>query len=67
MMSVCLSVCHVDSSMVFAWIDVALGLCTAVVSGMRMHVSIKISNWAHERFKHPAVVLFAIIFGRVKF
>ena len=25
---------HVDSSVVSAWIDVGLGLCTAVVSGM---------------------------------
>ena len=23
--------------------------------------------WAHERFKHTAVVVFAIIFGRVKY
>ena len=35
MMSVRLSVGrHVDSSVVSAWIDVGLGLCTAVVSGM---------------------------------
>ena len=25
---------HADSSVVYAWIDVGLGLCTAVVSGM---------------------------------
>ena len=33
MTSVCLSVGrHVDSSLVYAWIDVGLGLCTAVAS-----------------------------------
>ena len=32
--SVCLSDRHADSSVVYAWIDVGLGLCGAVVSGM---------------------------------
>ena len=34
MTSVCLSDCHADSSVVYAWIDMGLGLCRAVVSGM---------------------------------
>ena len=38
MTSVCLSVCpsdrHADSSVVYAWIAVGLGLCRAVVFGM---------------------------------
>ena len=34
MTSVCLSDHHVDSSVVSAWINVGLGLYTAVVSGM---------------------------------
>ena len=34
MTSVRLSDRHVDSSVVSAWIDVGLGLCTAMVSGM---------------------------------
>ena len=33
-LSVCLSDRHADSSVVYAWIDVGLGLCRAVVSGM---------------------------------
>ena len=34
-MSVCPSVGrHADSSVVYAWIDVGLGLCRAVLSGM---------------------------------
>ena len=32
--SVCLSDRHADSSVVYAWIDVGLGVCRAVVSGM---------------------------------
>ena len=31
---------HVDSSVVSAWIDVGLGLCTVVVSATWMHISI---------------------------
>ena len=31
---VCPSVRHINSSVVSVWIDVGLGLCTAVVSGM---------------------------------
>ena len=37
------------------------------------HVNAPLNNfltvlcWAHERFKHTAVVVFAIIFGRVKY
>ena len=42
--SVCLSVRlsdrHAGNSVISAWIDVGLGLCRAVVSGMCMHVSI---------------------------
>ena len=34
MTSVRLSDRHADSSVVYAWIDVGLGLCTAGVSGM---------------------------------
>ena len=34
MTSVCLSDRHADSSVVYAWIDVGLGLCRAVVFGM---------------------------------
>ena len=34
MTSVCLSDRHADSSVVYAWIDVGLGPCRAVVSGM---------------------------------
>ena len=36
--SVCLSVRHAGNSVVSAWIDVGLGLCSAVVSGMLTHV-----------------------------
>ena len=32
--SICLSDRYADSSVVYAWIDVGLGLCGAVVSGM---------------------------------
>ena len=32
--SVCLSDRHADSSVVYVWIDVGLGQCRAVVSGM---------------------------------
>ena len=33
-LSVCLSDRHADSSVVYAWIDVELGLCIAMASGM---------------------------------
>ena len=39
-LSVCLSDRHAGNSVVSAWIDVGLGLCKAVVSGMCTHVSI---------------------------
>ena len=32
--SVCLSDRHADSSVIYAWINVGLGLCRAVVFGM---------------------------------
>ena len=69
MTSVRPSDCHAGNWVVSAWIDVALGMysCGLWHVNACLNKFLRALWWAHERFEDTAVVLFVIIFGRVKF